>query len=241
MTEYVQTRNELLGQLKEQIDIMKVLGNDYDRGFEAVAKTLTTHIRVLVHDSPYSKSLLTQLNKKDIKFYDSALTYNPILGGASFSSEGVSYIAPPDDPTLSESSDNLLPYSGLTIVRFSAKEASHIAPLDRASPMRNTAKKISFQEWWEGVQIIRDKDGRTFARRDLVIEVANKDGGAHIDPSLKANYASLSRFNSVGWIFVKNDIKGRFKNSPVEPSIRQITHEVLETLRDEFPTLFDTY
>lgn len=241
MSKYIQTEEDLLKALKDQIDIMQAWASTYDGGLEPAAKGLATHIRVLVHDTNNSRSLLGQLNKKDIKFYDSALTYNPILRGRSFSSEGISYIAPPDDHTLPKSSDSLLPYSGLTIVRFSAKEASYIAPLDSGSPMRNIAKKISFQEWWVGVHVIRDKYGCTFARKDLVLEVADTDGGAHIDPCLKANYANLSRFNSVGWIFVKNDIKGTFKNSPVSPSIRQITHEVLEALKDEFPTLFDTY
>lgn len=241
MSKYIKTQGDLLKDLKEQIDIMRASASTYDRGLEAAAKDLATHIRVLVHDTDKSRSLLDQLNMKDITFYDSALTYNPIFRGTSFSSEGISYIAPPDDHTLLKSSDDLLPYSSLTIVRFSAREASYIAPLDSGSPMRNIAKTMSFQEWWEGVRVIRDKYGYTFARKDLVLELVDRDGGAHIDPCLKADYANLSRFNSVGWIFVKNDIKGTFKNSPVLPSIRQIMYEVLEALRDEFPTLFDTY
>jgi hypothetical protein len=86
--------------------------------------------------------------------------------------------------------------------------------------------------------VIRDKNNKTFTRKDLVLNTANTDGGAHIDPNLDQAYASLSRFNSLGWKYFRRDIEDDFRNSPVLPSIRQIAHEVLKTLRQEFPELF---
>ncbi|MFC1908223.1 hypothetical protein ACFLWT_02340, partial [Chloroflexota bacterium] len=71
MTKYVQTGDELLGHLKDQIAFMKISANSYDNGFEDEAKRLAVAIRILVHDTPQSTSLLTQLDKKGILFHSS--------------------------------------------------------------------------------------------------------------------------------------------------------------------------
>ena len=77
-----------------------------------------------------------------------------------------------------------------------------------------------------------------FTRSKLVLSVSNTDGGAHVDPELDEAYAKFSRFNALGWKFLRNDIPEEFHNTPVLPSIRQIAHEVLSTLKDEFPDLW---
>ena len=71
----------------------------------------------------------------------------------------------------------------------------------------------------------------------MVLTVANKEGGTHIDPKLDEAYANLSRFNSLGWKVFMSGVEKDFNNTPVLPSIRQIAHEVLKTLKDEFPDL----
>ena len=211
MTKYVQTKDELFDHLKDQIAFMRQSASSYDNGFEDEAKRLAVVIRVLVHDTHKSTSLLTLLNKKNINFYDSATPYDP---------------------------HNLLPHNGLTMMEISPEGARHTAPLDGGAPTRSRTRKIPFNVWWEGMFVIRDKDKRTFTRKDLVLNTANTDGGAHIDPDLDKAYASLTRFNSLGWKFFRRDIEDDFRNSPVLPSIRQISHEVLKTLKDEFPELF---
>jgi hypothetical protein len=39
--------------------------------------------------------------------------------------------------------------------------------------------------------VIRDSAGQLFNRGDIAHLVANKDGGAHVEPKLAANYAQL--------------------------------------------------
>jgi len=214
MAEYAQTRDELLGHLRDQIAFMKQSASSYDEGFEGEGKRLAVIIRVLVHDTSNSTSLLTLLNKKNIKFYDSATPYAP---------------------------RNLFPYSGLAMMRISTSEgASHVAPLDGGAPTRSRTRKIPFNVWWDNMFVIRGKDQQTFTRKDLVLTVANKEGGAHIDPKLDQAYTNLSRFNSIGWRAVIRGVDQDFKNTPVLPSIRQIAHEVLKTLRDSVVDLFPT-
>ncbi len=69
-------------------------------------------------------------------------------------------------------------------------------------------------------------------RCDLVLNVADSDGGAHVDPSLDEAYMDLSRNNSLGWILREGDAVGPFP-PPVMACVRQIGHEVLVTLREK--------
>lgn len=45
---------------------------------------------------------------------------------------------------------------------------------------------LLFDEWW-GMQIIKINN-EVFTRKDLILSVANKDGGAHIDRNLPLSY-----------------------------------------------------
>ena len=85
--------------------------------------------------------------------------------------------------------------------------------------------------------VFKDKEANTFSRRDIVLNMANKEGGAHIDPKLDEAYANLPKFNSLAW---KIHTEGQEKDmgNPVPPSIRQITHEFIKTLEDEIIDLF---
>jgi hypothetical protein len=207
MAKYEQTKGELVKHLKEQIAFMQASTASFDNGFEGEAKRLAIAIRILLHETEKSTSLLSQLVKKDISFYDSAIKHEP----------------------------NAFQTFGLTSIRMTAGRgagAEYKAPLDD----RNI-EKIDFRRWWEENIIYKDGAGNIFTRRDLVTNVADTDGGAHVDPKLKEAYANLSRFNLTGLISYVNGKQSSFKNTPVLPSIRQIAHEVLKTLKDEIPEL----
>ena len=211
MTKYVQTKEELLTHLREQVDFMVASAVSYDNGFEGEAKRLAVAIRILVYDTSSCTALLTQLRKMDILFYDSAAAFDP---------------------------RNLATSNCLTIMKLSSAGAEFVAPLDNLSPSRNKDKKVSFGRWWNRTPTYKDNAGSIFTRMDLVLAVANKEGGAHIDPKLDQAYANLSRFNSLGWRAVISGVDQDFKNTPVLPSIRQIAHEVLKTLKAGVIDLF---
>lgn len=205
-----QTKKELLAHLNNQIRFLADSANSYDKGFEAEAFRLAVAIRILVHDTSESKSLLTQLDKKNILFYDTAWDFNP---------------------------DNIAPYLGLVALKIGGVNiGEYSAHLDDLSEERLN-KKLLFDAWWTKI-IIKDTKHILFTRKNLVLNVANKDGGAHIDPNIDKEYAELSRFDSMNWKRVVEGIEHPFKNRPELASIRQITHEVLKTLKDEFPEYF---
>ena len=60
--------------------------------------------------------------------------------------------------------------------------------------------------------------------------LANKDGGAHVDPSIDAYLARVSRLNALQTYEVSPDGTKRPLTRPELPAMRQIAHEVLRTL-----------
>jgi hypothetical protein len=210
---YQQTYDELIAHLKEQIQFLLRSAKAYDEGFTSEAKRLATVIRVLLHDTSKSTSLLTQLNKKNISFYDTALDYDPA---------------------------NLLSTHGLIGIQYTTgtpSDTGYIAPLDDGAPPRYLKGKVPFDDWWNKIVIV-DKNKNKLTRKDLIISISNKDGGAHIDPELDKPYADLSRGDSLGWKFVINGAEIASATGPELASIRQICHELLKSLKDEFPELF---
>jgi len=215
MNNYSVSKEELLTHLSDQIDFMIASAISYDNGFEGEAKRIAATIRILVHNTASCSGLLTQLKMLDILFYDSASPFRL---------------------------QNPIPCNCLTVIRLSKRETEnlmgdYVAPLDNLSPARSKDKKVSFTRWWKLNYVIKDKTGALFTRKDLILTVADKEGGAHIDPKLNQAYANLTRFNSLGWkVYTEGESKDL--DNPVPPSVRQIAHEVIRTLRDGVTDLF---
>lgn len=158
-----------------------------------------------MHDTGSSKSLLGQLGQKSIKFYETSIPRNP---------------------------RNIMTYSGLTAIELTPEGAKYVAVLDMLPP-DSPPRWVSFDEWWNRV-IFVDQKGSETSRKDLILAVANKDGGAHLDPVLHGKYADLSRRNSLAWQFSspRGDIP---LEGPEKAAVRQITHEILKSLSPTMP------
>ena len=163
------TPEALREQLREQYGFLQRSAAAYDSGFEGEALRLAATLRVLLHDSVSSRSLLGQLQVKDgLRFEDTALYPGPGLDQKA----------------------------GLVIIQITTRtEARHVAPLGDLSPAR-IHPPLLFERWWT-VRVIEGSQGRIYSRRDLVLTMANQDGGAHVDPDLDADYAAL-RSDSLG-------------------------------------------
>lgn len=201
-------KGELKKELSSQIALMKMSCIAYDNGLRVAAKHLSLNLRVLLHHHGNSNALLQQLGLRSIRFLDSAGPVNP---------------------------RNLLTTCNLIVTRVSSDGAEHMASIEAGgSPF--PGRNLPFADWWGQVVIVDDKR-RTFNRRKLVLHVADTDGGAHVDEELDEAYLSLSRENSLGWVFTSGDVKIPL-NDPVLPCIRQIAHEVLTTLEKKVPEHF---
>jgi hypothetical protein len=66
---------ELQEHLVEQLEFLERSASSFDEGFEGEIKRLAVAVRVLVHDTGNSTSLLTLLNQKDVDFVDTSIPY----------------------------------------------------------------------------------------------------------------------------------------------------------------------
>ena len=92
-----------------------------------------------------------------------------------------------------------------------------------------------FETYWNGIAIKEGADAHR--RRDVILGVANQDGGAHIDPSLVETYARLSRDFANPWTVTIGGQPGTVLHGPQLPIVRQCAFEVELTLSRQAPAL----
>ena len=206
--ESAQSKQELLRHLEDSIGFLKASATAFDAGFLGEAKRLATTIRVLAHDTTQSKSLLGLVGyKSGMGFLDTAYDFNP---------------------------KNLMNHHGLVGLKIGAGESGYWAPLgERIHANQN--RYVFFPDWWNKVVIV-DSAKAKFCRRDLVLALSNKDGGAHVDPTLDEDYANLTRNNSVGWVSNINGVEGALKNIELH-SVRQISYEIAVSIERKLAKL----
>ncbi len=199
-------KDELQREFREQLQLLRLSCKAYDSGLEAAGKHIALSIRVLVHQHGQSRSLLDQLNLSSIRFMDSAGPLNP---------------------------NNVLTDCMLTIIQVSPLGGRYL-PLIAGGALPRPMRAISFVNWWNN-PVLKDMNRRTLCRRELVLNVADTDGGAHVDPELDEAYMAISRENSLGWEFRKGDIVRALAGRPELACMRQMAHEVFSTINSYVP------
>lgn len=195
-------KGELERELREQVALLENACTSFDSGLEAIGKHIALSLRVLLNHHGQSRALLEQLGLRSGHFYDTAGALNP---------------------------RNLLPECNLVLLQMNPCGGSYL-PLVAGGGLPRPARLIHFADWWNR-PVLKDIKGRFLNRRELVTNVADTDGGAHVDPELDEAYMDISRSNSLGWVFQRNDITEPLKGRPELACMRQIAYEVLLTLR----------
>lgn len=94
-------------------------------------------------------------------------------------------------------------------------------------------KFVDFNNWWNSKKVLVDRKKNVFTRRLLILELADTDGGAHVDPELNESYFDISRANTLGWTYHDGKTNSNKPlNDPVPPCIRQISYEIILTFKD---------
>jgi hypothetical protein len=232
---------DLKEMLKEQVQLLQLACASYDAGALAAAKHLSVGLRVLLHDTPASHSLLDQLGLRSRRFSEWNFSVMPRTR------DGKMYRPPRDDLRLEMdvivgSGDNAQPMSvdvaigaecRLALCLTTKGKAAYIAPLSSSG----VEIRKKFPHWWND-EVVRDRKGNTLSRKQLVLNVANTDGGAHVDEKLDAVYLAFSRKNALEWKFRVGRDDWQAIPGPHLPSIRQIAHEVLMTMQRTAPWVF---
>ena len=210
MAKVQQAQTDLRRFLAEQVAFLRNSAASYDAGFAGEAKRLAVVARVLLHDTATSHSLLGLLGlKPGMTFIDTGDAYDPnqIVGS----------------------------FHGLALVSLGS-DGARFVPRCVVPPRPGLAHIWKpFDDWWKQVVIV-DGKGESFARRDLVLNLANKEGGAHVDPALHTAWADLTRQNSMGFTF---QVPG--SSGPVDgiesTSCRQIADELIQSISKVRPEL----
>jgi len=170
MTKIPLKQEDLEAHLEEQLRFLELSTTSFDNGFEDEAKRLAVTIRILVHDTKKSHSLLKQLNKKGVYFLDSTFCFNPT---------------------------DIIGHGGLVCVSSCPTGSKYIAMLDDLPP--SAIKWVDFETWWN-MPVLVDNKRRQLTRHKIILTAANQDGGAHIDPNLDEIYFDFAKKNSLGWV-----------------------------------------
>lgn len=208
------TSEDLLVKLKIQIRFLAAACSRFDEGDAEEATEIASKARVLLHDTDTSRSLLGQVKVKD----------------------RISYLntADPLDPR------NLLSHHGLLVIKMtiprsgqatfdpSTGEGGQYVPALGDGPVRLSP----FQHWWHEI-VIKDQAGTTWTRKQIVLELANKEGGSHVHPSQSGRYDKLANKNALGWIYGDGTTEEPLTRNPVYASMRQIGYELEMTLKRE--------
>src|SRR5205814_2070163 len=137
-----------------------------------------------------------------------------------------------------------LPTQNLVMVRMTSPGSTSYHAAKEGGPIERL-RLARFDDWWT-TPIVKDDQGNLFSRKDLVLALAHREGGAHVDPELPAAYAALSRSNSLGWIVGENVLTigasgpglRAIEGNPVLFMVRQIAHELEHTIRFSLACLF---
>lgn len=207
------SQEDLEQALAQQVRFLETSCNAFDAGDEMESLRIATTLRVLLHDTRVSQSLLTQLGiKSTVKFVDSASPIDPVKTGKVYKGRDILSISG---------------MPGFFAVSPTINGMKLIAPKNEAPHAKGL---INFEEWWTNGSI-PGSNGSRHSRSWLIKEMANKEGGAHVDPEITQGYAELRNTN-MGMVVTSNGIDG-FINSPADVTIRQIAWEFLESLRRE--------
>ncbi len=207
-------RGDLLSLLNEEILFLDHSATLFDVGFQCEAKRLATTIRVLLHDTKDSNgnSLFTQMGIKGIKFIDTSWEF--------------------DEKTI-------FPYLGLVYIGIYENEIDYSPLLSESLFVREK----SFNEWWEIDPVFYiPKSRKKLTRSQIIRNLANKEGGAHVDPYVESALQEMNKeMNEIckeEILKTDKEIEKKFETRYDFAVARQITHELLlMVLREEFPTL----
>lgn len=184
--------------LLKQLGFIERSCQSYDADNFDEAIRIATVIRVLIHQTKSSTSLLTHLNATTIELLST--TFEP-------SPETISFV-------------------GMGLMELGGAKGKY-HPQFGNGPINNF---LPVSEWWNMVVLVLDGEHR-ITRKNIVLAAANKDGGAHVDSKLTAEYVALAKEGAVGQFVYKSE--GVQVEEPIENahlvSLRQMGYELLHS------------
>jgi hypothetical protein len=200
--------SQLKEYLRTHLNFLIKSAAAFDNGERDEAIRTAVSMRVLLHDTRNSISLLTHLNAKNI-FLTSTCAQIPT--GAVIGSGSMFYYRV-----------QATPHGPRTIVKPCLNDGPPIPPYH-----------LKAEEWWNQIVFVlsHGNDPR-ISRKDIVLVAANRDGGAHVDQNLTPQYESLKKAGGT-WTYFDYKIGDEQKTFTFENIhqvlIRQMAYELLNS------------
>lgn len=192
-------------QLARQLKFMQNSCHLFDKGDWDEAIRIATSIRVIVHDTSSSTSILKHLEAKDINLFTVC----------------------PETPK-GETNYVAITCFNMGVINMGVGGKYGYGP-DLQDFSVDSSVVLLVDKWWNQVVWVLDLNTK-LTRKDLVLGAANKDGGAHVDSVLEPKYEQLSK-EDFGTIVVR--IRGKEDRRSVTDmhlvSIRTIANELLKS------------
>lgn len=159
-------RTRYADSLKEQYGFLRRSIDSAMDGHDEEALRIATAIRVLVHETASSKPLLKNLNPNYLQ-----LTILDI----------------PAPARAKERPTTLIFYMG---IGFEMNASTGLRPIIDLANGPPGQQLVLLGLWWDQIILVFNDVGRTvtFTRKQLLITLANKEGGAHVDMQLPRDY-----------------------------------------------------
>ncbi len=209
------TQSALYADLTRSIENLQGIAASYDLGFANTSLSMAVAIRALLHQTNTSSALIKQLCDVDgldfnsFQMVTTMAEYKPAKGVELFSQ--------------------------CLICMFISTEGCRYMPIFGNLGER----KIRIEDWWNE-QVLRDVSSGYdssiwYTRKDLILQHANKEGGAHFDSS-NSKISHLGSPAALGWEIVDDSPENQYNQK--NATIRQISYEVLRSLFSHYALLF---
>lgn len=182
--------------LKTHLELLWDSCRRYDKGHKNEALRIATHLRAIFHTTTNSTSVLTHLGQESIRLLTSI---------------------DPDKPK-DISKKPIVSEGGLTSF---VGGKGWVAKLDSTEPQY----WAEFSIWWNE-QVVAIYKGHEYTRRLIVLDTANKGGGAHVDAKLPPRFSKL--LEGQWTMFNPNGLSKPIANQHFE-YLRQIAYEALHS------------
>lgn len=200
---YRRTRQDLIDILEIQLSSLVEKCLAFDSGDRTKAYEMSGILRTLLKHKGSSKSLLKQLGlREEIRF----------------------------DQTFKEPNFDIIISSVAVIVKDTISVEDGIDYLPYFTETESP-KFISFEDWYNQI-VLFYKNHYSISRSELIDIVAEKFD-VHVDPSIDEKFHELinATNEAIGWNWTKNGILHKHISTPILSTIRQISHELLVSLR----------
>lgn len=149
--------------LRDQYEVLKLAVDGYYAGVPARAMDIAVRIRTLVHETGNCKPLLAAINRNYLEL-DIYHKVSDRRSGALFSMSLRMKATGPDSENKS---------GAFRFDKDVFEEGFH--------------QLVPLHKWWSDPYLIIL--GHASSKRDIVLDVADKDGGAHVDPKVSERHA----------------------------------------------------